>query len=98
MLLKINLTSHLGTSFVLESSSETNLELNGRFDLACIGLYDKTIEERFINTSLYGFDYNNVLVFKNCETNSKINQIIYSKEKGIEFIEFDDNSWIKLNE
>ena len=70
-----------------------NLELR----LACVGLFDRDIEERFTDISIGEFNFQNIVVFQDCQGYSPITQIIYSIENGVEFIEFSNGKWLKLN-
>ncbi len=55
-------------------------------------------EELITDISLQNFDFENILIFSDCDNISEINRVIYSKEKGIEFIEYDNNNYIKLED
>ncbi len=55
-------------------------------------------EEYIVNASVMGFNFDNVFIFKDCDNTSEIKQIVYSKERGIEFIEYDNENYIKLND
>lgn len=101
ILLKLELRANYGTYFSLTVASESdnnNNNNNGRFDLACEGLFNLSIEERLTDLSINQFDFQNILVFQNCSESTEIEQIIYSTINGIEFIEFSDGKWLKLNE
>ena len=49
----------------------------------------------FKDVEINGFSFNNVLVFKSCYSSS-IDQLIYSAENGIEYVQFSDNRYLKL--
>jgi len=53
-------------------------------------------EDLFTEIEINGFTFNNVLIFKTSLL-SEINQVIYSAENGIEYIDFDDGRYLKLN-
>ena len=55
-------------------------------------------EEYIVNVSLMGFNFENVFIFKDCNNASEIKQIVYSKERGIEFIEYDNENYLRLND
>ncbi|MBZ9632180.1 hypothetical protein LB465_15465 [Salegentibacter sp. LM13S] len=67
------------------------------FSQGCRIFLDQPIEERITNISLAGDDFTNVLVFENCSADSKISKILYSSEKGIEYLEFSNGSFYKIN-
>lgn len=94
--LDIILSSFSNTLFTIRTLNQDS-SLNASFELACIGLTDRNIEERFIDISIAQFDFQNVLVFQDCQGYSQIDQIIYSIENGIEFIQFSDGKWLKLD-
>ncbi len=93
--LDIVLSAFSNTFFTISTLNQDS-SLNASFELACIGLFDRSIEERFTNISIAQFNFQNVLVFKDCQGYSPIDQIIYSIENGIEFIQFSDGKWLKL--
>ncbi len=97
ILIKLELTADNFTYFSLGITSE-NSDNNGLFDLACEGLFNLSIQERLTDISINQFDFQNVIVFQNCSESTEIERIIYSNINGIEFIEFNDGKWIKLNE
>lgn len=53
-------------------------------------------EDLFTEIEINGFVFDNVLILKTSYLSS-INQIIYSSENGIEYIEFDDGRYLKLD-
>ena len=56
----------------------------------------KEVESTLTNVSANGTAYNNVFVFKPCsDSTSNFERIIYSVERGIEYIEFQDGSYYK---
>ena len=57
---------------------------------------DLPLKERFTNISVLGFDFKNVLVFVPQNKDSKIKQMLYSPEKGIEFIEYVNGDYFNL--
>lgn len=67
------------------------------FDLSCSGIYNFPIEEQITDISISGFDFKNVFVFENCSKVSDINRILYSPKNGIEFIEYKNGDYYKLN-
>lgn len=50
----------------------------------------------FTDIEINGFLFNKVLIFKT-PLMSSINQIIYSPENGIEYVDFDDGRYLKLD-
>jgi len=52
------------------------------FSLACEGFYESNLEERLIDITILDFEFENVLVFVNCDENSTISRIICSLNKG----------------
>jgi len=52
-------------------------------------------EDLFTDIEINGFTYNNVLIFKTSLL-SEINQVVYSVENGIEYIDFEDGRYLKL--
>ena len=50
----------------------------------------------FTNIEINGFHFNDVLIF-NTQLTSSINRVIYSPENGIEYIDFDDGRYLKLD-
>lgn len=62
----------------------------------CFGIIEN-IEEKLKNVNIQGFEFNGVYDFKTCSDNSEIERIIYSRQNGIEFIDFNNNSYLKLN-
>lgn len=97
ILLKLELTANYDTYFSLTITSESTNN-NGRFDLACEGLFNLSIEERLTDLSIYQFNFQKILIFQNCSESTDIERIIHSTINGIEFIEFNDGKWFKLNE
>lgn len=97
ILIKLELIADEFTYFSLRITSE-NSDNNGRFDLGCQGLFNLSIQERLTDISINQFEFKNVLVFQNCSESTGIERIVYSNINGIEFIEFDDGKWLKLNE
>lgn len=97
ILLKLELRAHYDTYFSLSSTSE-NTNNNEQFNLACEELFNLSIEERLTNISINDFDFQNILVFQNCSESTEIERIVYSPINGIQFIEFSDGKWLKLNE
>ena len=97
ILFKFELTTHYETNFTLTSTSEST-ENNGRFELACAGLFGSSIEERLTDLSIDQFDFQNVLVFQDCSESTEIERIVYSPVKGVEYLEFRDGRWLKLIE
>ncbi|GHA22989.1 hypothetical protein GCM10007103_00060 [Salinimicrobium marinum] len=65
------------------------------FSLTCEG-FSGFRKELFVDVSVGEFDFQNVLIFNDCTGISEVNRIIYSKEKGIEFIEYDNGNYLKL--
>lgn len=57
----------------------------------------ENIQEKLIDVDIRNFSYASVFEFKACDDNSDINRILYSLENGIEFIEFDDDTYLRLN-
>jgi len=55
-------------------------------------------DNRIENITLLDFDFIGVIVLKNCSGESQIDKIIISPEKGIEFILYNDESYLKLIE
>lgn len=97
ILIELRLTASNSRRFSITTRSD-NSNNNGRFDLACTGLFDVSIEERLTDVSINQFDFQNVFVFQNCSETSGIERIIYSNSNGIEYIEFTDGKWLKLNQ
>ncbi len=67
------------------------------FSQGCRIILDQPIEQRITNISLAGYDFTNVLVLENCSADSEIDKIIYSSENGIEYLEFSNGSFFKIN-
>ncbi len=88
----------------LDASYDTNFELyklnegapfGDLFDLSCT--WDSIpLEERMKDTTIMGINFKNVFVFKDCSNGSSINQILYSPENGIEFIEYKNGDFLKF--
>ena len=97
ILIKLELTADNFTYFSLGITSE-NSDNNGLFDLACEELFNLSIQERLTDISINQFEFQNVLVFQNCSESTEIERIVYSNINGIEFIEFNNGKWLKLNE
>jgi hypothetical protein len=57
-----------------------------------------SIEEYLTNISILGFVFENVLVFRDYENNSEFHRIIFSPQNGIEFIEYDNGSYLMYAE
>jgi len=53
------------------------------------------LEESLRNLSIAGFDFENVLVFNDNNDHSELHRIIYSPQNGIEFIEYDNGSYLR---
>jgi hypothetical protein len=53
-------------------------------------------DELFSNIEINGLIYNDILIFKSCYL-SDINQLIYSPKNGIEYIDFKDGRYLKLD-
>lgn len=49
------------------------------------------------DVTIKGFDFQNVIVFRNSSTDSQIINVVYSPANGIEFIELKDGKWLKLS-
>ncbi|WP_289040500.1 hypothetical protein [uncultured Zobellia sp.] len=96
ILIKIELNNESLTDFFLTVIREHALP-NEKFDLACDELFSLTIQERLTNLTVNQFDFENILVFQNCSESAEIVKIIYSPTNGIEFIEFDNGTWLKLD-
>ncbi len=94
--LDIIVSSFSSTAFTIRTLNQ-DASLNASFDLACVGLFDRSIEERFTNISIGEFNFQNIVVFQDCQGYSPITQIIYSIENGVEFTEFSDGKWLKLD-
>ena len=78
-------------------------DLIGAIDIqGCEKIEIQDLELYLIDTTVNGFDYTNVFKFEPCdddETDDEINlvitQIIYSVENGIEFIEYEDGTYLR---
>ena len=55
------------------------------------------IEQRVTNISIEDYEFTNVIVFENCSDFSEISKIFYSAENGIEYLEFLNGSFLKIN-
>ncbi|TVZ28090.1 hypothetical protein JM83_3186 [Gillisia sp. Hel_I_86] len=58
---------------------------------------DQPIEQRVTNISIEDYEFTNVIVFENCSDFSEISKIFYSAENGIEYLEFLNGSFLKIN-
>ena len=64
----------------------------------CEYIGSQDLELELMDTTVNGFDYTNVYKFEPCdhdEINLVIVQIIYSIENGIEFIEYEDGTYLR---
>ena len=96
-LIELRLFADIFTSFNLFAKASTSESRKG-FNLVCEDIEEVLIEENFQDVVIGQFEFQNVLVFQSCLENSQIQQIIFSKENGVEFIEFSDpDKWLKLN-
>lgn len=84
--------------FKINKSILDSINSQEYFSLQCNGASIYKEDTSKTNISLHGFDFEDVLIFKDCENVSEINQIIYSEDKGIEFIEYDNENYLKLND
>jgi len=66
------------------------------FSLTCESLYEPNLEEKMSDITISDFEFENVLVFINCDEHSAISRIICSSHKGVEFIEYWNGSYLKL--
>ena len=57
---------------------------------------NEPFENRIKNIELLDFQFTNVIVIEDCSIESQLDKIIVSPEKGIDFILFKDNSYLKL--
>ena len=96
ILIRIELNNESFTDFFLIVIREQSLP-NEKFDLACEELFNLNIQERLKSLTVREFNFQNVLVFQNCSESAEIVQIIYSPTNGIEFIEFNNGAWLKLD-
>lgn len=96
ILIRIELNNESFTEFFLTVTREQSL-LNEKFGLECEGLFNLTIQERLTGLMVNQFDFQNILVFQNCSESAEIVKIIYSPTNGIEFIEFNNGKWLKLD-
>jgi hypothetical protein len=53
-------------------------------------------DELFTDIEINGFEFNDILIFESCYL-SDIKQIIYSPKNGIEYIDFKDGRYLKLD-
>jgi hypothetical protein len=75
-----------------------NIEVVSKYNFAidCENIYASNLEESLTNVVISQFEFDNVLVFKSCDANSNIDNIICTPEKGVEFIAFKDSTYLKL--
>jgi hypothetical protein len=66
------------------------------YSLTCFGDHSRPIENKLTDVSIFGFEYQDVFVFEDCNQGSEISRIIYSPKRGIELIEFESGAYIKL--
>lgn len=90
---EFELTANFQTSFVLTTRSE-DFGTNELFDLRCVAL---SIPEQLTDLSINQFDFQNVLIFQNCNDSIDVERIVYSPLKGVEYIEFTNGDYWKLN-
>lgn len=57
---------------------------------------DRPIEEKITDVSVGEYEFSNVVVFENCDFESDISRVIFSPERGMEFIEFNNDSYYKI--
>jgi hypothetical protein len=62
----------------------------------CSGLIEN-IEGKLTDVNIQGFEFNMIYDFNACEISDEIKRIIYSRNNGIEFIEFNNDSYLRLN-
>ena len=53
-------------------------------------------KDRFTDIEINGYSYDNVLILESCELPGDINRIIYSPERGVEYIDFTDGRFLVL--
>jgi len=71
--------------------------VGGRYRLVCNDDTDfVTYDSCFFDVTINDFSFINVLVFQNQSENSNEERIIFSLERGVEYIEFDDGTWFKI--
>lgn len=59
---------------------------------------NQAIEDLLTDISLHGFEFNDVYLFLDCYMESEIEKMVYSAEKGIEFITYKNGNYLKLQE
>ncbi|OWW25047.1 hypothetical protein B4Q04_10895 [Zobellia sp. OII3] len=80
--------------FFLISQSDDN---NERFAVDdCDGIVDD-LDNFLQDISAKGFEFTDVYVFNSCTENSIVQRVLYSSTNGVEFIEFSDGSYLKLD-
>ena len=96
--IELRIFADIFTSFSLSTNSPTE-SFNQGFDLVCDeGIKDLIIEDSFQDIEINQIEFQNVWVFQSCSESNQIQRILFSKENGIEFIEFlDSSNWLKLN-
>lgn len=101
--LELNLFNLVRKSSDITVFSITNLEVVGEaFPNSCF-LVDNTndinLEDALTDITIQGFEYNSVFSFENCDyfegIDNPVTSIIYSVERGIEFIEFLDGTYLR---
>lgn len=64
----------------------------------CSFPFGAALEDQVIDTTVYGSEFENVLILKSCTPDTQIKQIFFSAENGVEFMEFADGNWWKFIE
>ena len=62
----------------------------------CLGIVEN-VEEKLTDVSVQNFTFNSIFDFNPCSENSEIERILYSRNNGVEFIEFSNGSYLRLN-
>lgn len=84
-------------SLIADRSNKFNINiLRGDSLLDCEYSYSYEVQELYEDIIVEGFEYQNVIVFQDCHLDSGVETIIYSTTNGIEFVQFSNQSWLKI--
>jgi hypothetical protein len=98
--LELNLFNRVYKQGDLTNFFITNLEQVGSsFPNACFLSVSENLEVALTDITIQGFEYNSVFSFEICDyieaNDNPVKSIIYSAERGIEFIEFLDGTYLR---
>jgi len=94
--IKVEIDLADGQNFWLYKYANDSASRDAEFNLNCGG-NPIPFEYQITDISISGFNFRNVFVFEDCSKKSDMTRIIYSAKNGIEFIEFKNGDYYKLN-